>query len=356
MRVVDEARPVSLEKCANVGHARSATYPTRRMAPRSEWASPLVWLSFPLSPSSGTTANGLVATSSTLAGSGWAVCARSTSIARPGAPSGCSWTSTATRRASSRSRTRRSSPPASASPTRRRRSAARPASAPSRGSTSPRSAGSTTTTGSATPRPTRAAACPRTRLGADADGVGQPDEPKPTRGDAGGRAGRRPWKTYQGRAVTPSDESSWSAAAEERSRRTSPRRRPSRPRPRSSRPPTSRSRPRPRRTSRRRRRRAGRAGARARARARAARRARARSRRRRRGEILSATPEAEDLKAQPGPDAVRPTRAAAHPPGSPAASGAGAGRPARGDRGAQDGHRVGVAVAAVLFFVIRRLR
>ena len=73
-----------------------------------------LWLSFPLSPNSATTANGPAATSSIRAGSGWARCARSTSTARPGARNGCWSTSRATSPASSRWPTRRSSRPRSA--------------------------------------------------------------------------------------------------------------------------------------------------------------------------------------------------------------------------------------------------
>ena len=74
------------------------------------------------------------------------------------------------------------------------------------------------------------------------------------------------------------------------------------------------------------------------------------------GEILSATPEAEDLKAQPGPDVIRPTESprvhqAPPPPPEPESGG-----PLDAIAARKTGIAAGVAIAAVLFFVIRRLR
>ena len=302
--------------------------PTHASAPQR--ASPPVWLSFPHSPSSGTTANGPVATSSTLAGSGWAACARSISIARPGARNGCSWTSTATRP--------RFVPLADASvessTIRVAHSAAAIRSAPGIGS-EPRIdqseerrlydhyglGYSETDSGSGLPR--RDAARPT------------PSEPVTaswSRGRRGGAVEPRPAarRAAVGRGARGGRAIPEPAAAESSmpARRRRPIRRPpggpSRPDPRSSvsEPDVD-----------------GRAV--------------------RRGEILATAPETEDLKAQPGPDAVRPVdRRSSRLATSPRRPRSRRPRPARStpSRRASGSIAVGVAIAAVLFFVIRRLR
>ncbi len=72
------------------------------------------------------------------------------------------------------------------------------------------------------------------------------------------------------------------------------------------------------------------------------------------GEILAATPEAEDLKATPGPDAVRatepPPRLHQAPPPAPEAG------PLEVAADRKATIAIGVAIALVLLFVIRRLR
>jgi hypothetical protein len=73
------------------------------------------------------------------------------------------------------------------------------------------------------------------------------------------------------------------------------------------------------------------------------------------GETLAATPDAEDLKAQPGPDAVRPTQ----PPRIhqvPPPVDEPAGGPLEAIAARKTGIAAGVAIAAVLVFAIRRRR
>ena len=75
-------------------------------------------------------------------------------------------------------------------------------------------------------------------------------------------------------------------------------------------------------------------------------------------EILATAPETEDLKAQPGPDAVRPVtpleppRHEPSPPPEPETSSG----PLDVVAARKREIAVGAALAAVLFFVIRRLR
>ena len=75
-------------------------------------------------------------------------------------------------------------------------------------------------------------------------------------------------------------------------------------------------------------------------------------------EILATAPETEDLKAQPGPDAVRPVtpveppRHEPPPPPEPETSSG----PLDAVAARKREIAVGAALAAVLFFVIRRLR
>jgi hypothetical protein len=74
------------------------------------------------------------------------------------------------------------------------------------------------------------------------------------------------------------------------------------------------------------------------------------------GEILQTTPEAEDLKAQPGPDAVRatePPRIHEAPPPPPVDE---AGGPLDRLAERKTPIAIGVAVAAVLLLIVRRLR
>jgi hypothetical protein len=181
------------------------------------------------------------------------------------------------------------------------------------------------------------------------------DEPKPDpwKAEAEKPADDDPWQTYQGRAVTPPTESSWSAAAEEEPTNLAPppaepptpaeleradileppaaserafedftaTTEPAAPEPAAAAPepaaapiaPTT------------------------------------------AGEILAATPEAEDLKAQPGPDAVRATEPprihqVPPPPPEPEAG------PLETVSARKNQIAIGAAVALVLLFLLRKRR